>query len=316
MKRLLKRFIKPLVPKKIRTALTWNVINTGKEPAYWGNFPIVKEIFQKRVTGDPSLSWYTKQVQKRTSQFGRTLAFGDGNGMAIEAALSRHDTSEVIYFNISKGEGKRFLKLFKDHRFDFPYRFVRGDANRFDFTSLGAFDTIISVGSFHHFENFDGIFPQLNRILKPDGILYADEFIGPTMWKYDPSIIDQINQWLRNLSTELIRNRKPIKNDDFFLLWKHGIDPSECIRSSELDKKLRQNFEVIEAKPFGGTLLHPFFLTSQLHPCRLNIPNWHHKEIGKETLRKLSMQEDEWISSGKLQPHYVYYVLTNKSDKK
>jgi hypothetical protein len=49
-----------------------------------------------------------------------------------------------------------------------------------------------------------------------------------------------------------------------------------------------------------------------MHPCRLNIPNWHNTEIGKETVRKLALKEDEWLASGKFPPHYVYYTLQKK----
>jgi hypothetical protein len=133
------------------------------------------------------------------------------------------------------------------------------------------------------------------------------------MWKYEPDIIDQINRWLRNLPAELVVDRAPVAYDEFYLLWKNCNDPSECIRSSELDGHLRRCFRIIEAKPFGGTVLAPFFLTSHMHPCRLNIANWHHTEIGKEMVRKLALQEDEWIASGKFPPHYVYYTLQKKS---
>jgi len=304
--------LKPLIPKRILTAMTWNTLNTAQDPAYWWNFPVVREVTLERVTGDPSLSWYTQKVRERSSEFGRTLAFGDGHGMAAEAAVTRRDTREVVYFNISEGEGRRFLSLFAEHHFAFPYRFVRGDANRFDFTSLGPFDTIISVGSFHHFENLEGIFPQLGQILKAGGTLYADEFVGPSKWKYGPELIGQLNQWLGDLPGELIRDRTPLATDEFFTLWKNGNDPSECVRSSELDASLRRHFRVVEDRHFGGTLLMPFFLTSALQPCRLNIPNWRHAELGKDTLRRLAQQEAEWIAAGKFPPHYIYYVLTKK----
>ncbi len=180
MNRRIKIFIKSLIPKKMRTVLAWSRQSTAEQSSYWGNFRIVREIYQKRATGDPTLSWYTSRAQKRSGPFGRVLAFGDGKGMAAEAALMRNDTQEVVYFNISKRECQEFERLFSSQHFDFPFRHVRGDANRFDFATLGAFDTIITVGTFHHFEKFERIFPQLNKILNPDGLLYADEFIGPS----------------------------------------------------------------------------------------------------------------------------------------
>lgn len=255
LNRKIRFLLKNLIPKKIRTALAWSMHSTAKANNYWGNFQVVKEIYQKRVTGNPSLSWYTWKIKKRESPFGCVLAFGDGKGMAAEAALARNDTQEVVYFNISKGECLDFERLFSGHHFDFPFRYVVGDANRFDFTRLGTFDTIISVGAFHHLVNFEQIFPQLNRILKPGGLLYADEFIGPSRWRYEGEIIERVNQYINTLPEELVLSRKPVNGEEFHHLWKNGPDPSESIRSSELDQWLRKNFTVLETYSFNGTFL-------------------------------------------------------------
>ncbi len=305
----IKLLLKSLVPKKIRTALAWKIHSTPQTSNYWGNFQIIREIYQKRVTGDPFISWYTWKVRERPRPFGRILAFGDGKGMAVEAGLARNDTHEVIYFNISKGECRDFERLFSRHRFIFPFRYVTGDANSFDFTQLGTFDTIISVGAFHHFEKFERIFPLLNRILRPDGLLYVDEFIGPSQWRYEGEIIELINRFLISLPEVLLLNRKPVAGEEFYHQWKNGLDPSESIRSAELDEWLRKSFAVIEACPFNGTLLFPFFLTAQFNPRRLNIKAWHDTELGQNELRKMALQEDEWISSGRLPPHFMYYTL-------
>lgn len=312
MHKRIRFLLKTLIPKKIRTALAWSIHSTAQASNYWGNFQVTKEIYQKRVTGNPSLSWYTWKIQERSSPFGRVLAFGDGKGMAAEAALVRDNTIEVIYFNISKGECQSFEQLFSGHRFEFPYRCVIGDANNFDFTQLGTFDTIISVGTFHHFKKFERIFPQLNQIMKPDGLLYADEFIGPSQWRYERKIIDLINQYLTLLPEKLLLSRKPIIPEEFYELWKNNPDPSESIRSAELNEWLRKSFNVLESYPFNGTFLYPFFLTAQFNPQRLNIPAWHDTEVGQNELKKMAFKEDEWIASGRLPSHFMYYTLGKK----
>jgi SAM-dependent methyltransferase len=308
----IKSLLKSLIPKKIRTALAWSMHSTTQASNYWENFQIVREIYQERITGNPSLSWYTWKVRERSGPFGRVLAFGDGKGMAAEAALARNDTHEVVYFNISKGECRSFERLFSELHFEFPYRCVIGDANRFDFTRLGTFDTIISVGSFHHFENFERIFSRLNQILKSDGLLYADEFIGPSQWRYEGRIIELINQYLNTLPEDLLLSRKTVIGEEFYKLWKNGLDPSESIRSGELDQWLRKSFIVLETYPFNGTFLYPFFLTAQFNPQRLNIPSWHDTDIGQDELKKMALQEDEWITSGRLPPHFMYYTMGKK----
>src|SRR4030042_3181211 len=103
IKKIIKAVLRKLLSQNILTAIVWKRGSTAQELAYWGNYAIVKEIIQEWVTGEAKLSWYTQQIRERITPFGRILAFGDGYGMAAEAAIERHDITEVIYFNLAKG---------------------------------------------------------------------------------------------------------------------------------------------------------------------------------------------------------------------
>lgn len=291
----------------------WDETETAASIEYWWNNKIIREIIQKEITGDASLSWYTKTIHDRITPFGRILCFGDGHGMATEAHLTKKDTTEIIYLNISKGEGERFYHKMKELNIGIPCSFIKADANTFDYSSLGLFDTIIDVGAFHHFENFEHIFPQLNNLLQPDGIMYVDEYVGLSKLGFEQSIIDILNNWLVTLPESLIANRKPLYQKDFARLWKRSNDPSEGIRSGDLDRMLRENFCLVEAASFGGTLLHPFFLTAFLKPCRLNIQNWHQTEVGKSETARLVNIELEMIKSGKIPKNYLYYIFKKRN---
>ena len=305
--------MRPFLSKLRRTAATWDVVDTGACPEYWGNFQIVRSLTQKRITGDADLSWFTMQVRKRQTPFGRVLAFGDGKGMAAEAAVVRKDTSEIVYFNISQGECQRFLKLIKDNRIDAPVCCIVGDANTFDFSSLGIFDTIISVGAFHHMIKFDRIFSQLNHILAAEGLIYVDEFVGPRKWRFSRRLRWRINDLLSTLPESLVLSRKPVKPWDYFVLWHRANDPSEAVRSDRLAAAIECNFTVKESEHFGGSLLFPFFQTSHMLPCRLNIPNWHETPAGAAELQRLVTIENHLIESGTLTKNYLYYVLGKKT---
>jgi len=310
---LTKIVLRPFLSKLRRTAAHWDALETSTIPDYWGNFHIVRTMTQKRITGDAELSWYTWQVHKRQTPFGRVLAFGDGKGMAAEAALVRKDTSEIVYFNISEEECRRFLKLVSENRITVPSRCVVGDANTFDLSSLGIFDTVISVGAFHHMEKFDRIFSQLNRILAPAGLIYVDEFVGPRKWRFGRRQRGLINELLRSLPETLVHSRKPVKPWDFYVLWHRANDPSEAVRSDQLKAAIERNFAVRESDHFGGSLLFPFFQTNHMRPFRLNIPNWHNTPEGSSEHRRMIMLENQLIESGSMPKDYLYYVLGKKT---
>ncbi|MFQ6082416.1 MAG: class I SAM-dependent methyltransferase [Candidatus Aminicenantia bacterium] len=312
LKRILKKVVYNFSDLR-KTAQFWNQVDTAASSEYWWNNKVIRNFIQKNITGDASLSWYTKKISERPTPFGRTLTFGDGYGMAVEAFLTKRDTTEIVYLNISKGEGLRFKKKIDELCINIPCSFIQADANTFDFSTLGFFDTIIDVGAFHHLKNFEFFFPQLNNQLNSDGIMYVDEYVGPSRWEFNQSVIDIINQWLTSLPKDLIACSKKVSRNEFIQLWKQSNDPSEAIRSGELDQMLRRYFTLIEATSFGGTLLQPFFLTSHLKPCRLNINNWHHTEIGKLESDRLVHIENKLINSGEIQKDYLYYVFKKKS---
>jgi SAM-dependent methyltransferase len=300
-----------------KSAEYWGENRTAEADNYWWNVLAIRSAIQKRITGDAGLSWYTQQVMERCTPFGRVLAFGDGYGMAAEAWVRKRDVSEIVYINISEGEGERAREIIKKAGVPASYHFVKTDANQFDFSTLEPdFDTIISVGAFHHFKNFESIFPQLNLLLKPDGILYADEYIGPTRWAFDRLTTEMINRLLSVLPPELIVCRKEVTAENFVRLLKHSQDQSEAVRSSDLDQALRYNFETIESTSFGGSLFLPLFLTAQFSPCRLNIFNWHHATISRSWAERLVSMEECMENTGLIRPCYLYYKLRKKSESR
>lgn len=295
-----------------KTAWVWDQIETAKASEYWWNFSAVREVNHQRITGDAALSWFTWQIAKREKPFGRILAFGDGKGMAAEAALTRKDVSEVIYMNISKEECRRFCDLFSQNGITIPHRCIVADANHFDYSRIGPFDSIISVGLFHHLHNFEQIFPQMNDALTDSGILYADEFTGPSQWRYEGRIVELVNEILSALPADLVLDRSPVKGEDYHHLWKICGDPSESIRSGELHQALTGCFSVLEATHFGGTILFPLFQTSYMKSQRLNVPNWHETEAGRTEIRRLAAMEEDLIEARRVPTHFRYYILGKK----
>jgi SAM-dependent methyltransferase len=296
-----------------KTSRYWDETDTSLAAEYWMNIETVRNLVRERVTGSSQMTWFTRQVRTRETPFGRVLAFGDGYGMAAEAVQEKRDSTEVISFNISAEEGERFLAVMKQVGAQIPYRFVLGDANRFDFSRLGRFDTIIDVGAFHHFERLERILPALHEALAPDGRLYVDEYVGPSKYRFSSRVIELINARLAGLPESLVACRRKVSPGDFRDLWRRCPDPSEGIRSAELDRLLRRHFSVVQRTPYGGTLLQPFFLTSHLDPCRLRIANWHSTPDGRSAAAQLVRLELELMSAQTLGSDYCYYVLARRS---
>ena len=82
-----------------------------------------------------------------------------------------------------------------------------------------------------------------------------------------------------------------------------ALDPSEAVRSAEILPLLDDYFDIVEHKPYGGTLLH-ILLSHVLPVLDLDAPE------DVEILRSLMREEREAIASGELPSDFVYVVAT------
>jgi hypothetical protein len=77
-------------------------------------------------------------------------------------------------------------------------------------------------------------------------------FLGE--YDQEPEIIRIINQWLLALPDDLVLSREPILPMDFLELWKTSDDPSECVRSADLDPLIPKHFDVDQVMCVGASL--------------------------------------------------------------
>lgn len=71
-------------------------------------------------------------------------------------------------------------KLVEHRNPDVTYKNVQGEELPFD---DGHFDMVVIENVIDHVENADGVMQQINRVLKPDGVLYLTVNLHPT-WGY------------------------------------------------------------------------------------------------------------------------------------
>ncbi len=155
--------------------------------------------------------------------------------------------------------------------------------------------------SLHHFENLEHILPQLAETLRPDGVLMLNEFVGPTRHQWTDDQLDRANQLLDQLPRSLRRQIAPDGFERHTEAEMIAMDPSESIRSAEIIPLLERWFEIIELKPYGGTLLQ--FLVPAVLPL-LDLE----AAADRKLIRSWFEAEREEIESGRLASDYVYLV--------
>ena len=100
---------------------------------------------------------------------------------------------------------------------------------------------------------------DLKKLLRPDGRLFIDEYVGPTRFQWTERQLEAVNallalipEHLRRLQNGGIKKRVHRPSILSMVL----DDPSEAIESAKILPALEEHFEALELKPYGGTLLH------------------------------------------------------------
>lgn len=180
------------------------------------------------------------------------------------------------------------------------------DLNTYEWDE-GTYDLVIANGALHHITNLEGAIEGIHRSLRPGGILYACEYVGPNYQDHSAEQLRLINAaayllphelrlrrgysftnwtWLfyavSKLSTltgidtptdwpywkraalAVARLITPRMKEDVFEFGAVHIspkkryqlmDPSECVRSSDIIPQIRKIFPDVEVRPLGGGIL-------------------------------------------------------------
>jgi len=181
--------------------------------------------------------------------------------------------------------------------------YKRMDLNRDSLQGNCYYDFIFALGTIHHIQRLEGLFRDINRVLKTDGIFCMREYIGPSYLQFNDQQIDIVNQMLAKIPDHLkIDINGNIKN----CAWKATLeeiladDPSEAVRSSEIMEILKMHLQIKQCNMTGGTLLD-----SLLHGI---ADNFEKSSLGREILGQLICQEKELIEKEVIQSDYVFLV--------
>jgi SAM-dependent methyltransferase len=110
------------------------------------------------------------------------------------------------------------------------------------------YDIVFFHQSAHHVSKLEKLYSEILRSLKRNGLVYLDEYIGPSRFDWNDELIAPHRRFYARISPDA-RLQDPLS------LPIHPIDPSEAIRSSEIISQLEHGFRILEQRNYGGSLL-------------------------------------------------------------
>lgn len=123
------------------------------------------------------------------------------------------------------------------------------------------YDLIIASGALHHIENLEHLFEEINEKLAPDGVFFANDYMGPNHMQWDKKQLELMNAVVGCLPDDLnrvshkgdavVREITPIPLDIFA-----KVDPSEGVRAADIFDVMEQHLDIERVTPFGQTLVY------------------------------------------------------------
>jgi len=271
----------------------WDAGAPGEpEDRYWGSQPLVRRAINRRVTGDPNrwpMEWFAARYAPTPLPLG--LSVGCGTGLLERDILAKGlcervegvDFSPEAITEAERAAEEAGLARRLDYRVE-DINVIRLPPARYD--------AVFFHGSLHHIRNVERVLGEVRSALKPGGLVFVDEYMGPSrsewtdaLWAFARSAFDALPSELKNRSELAI----PLPMDD----------PSESVRSSAILPACRRLFETLEDRPYGGNVL--WFIFPCLDVARL-------REDRTDALSRLISLEDHLLEKGWVESYFRVFV--------
>ena len=301
-------------------AKAWSFLTNKKlveqrDEVSWAGIKLNHKYYNYLVCGDPDLHYLKYFMAKYIKKPGRVLSLGCGNGhlerVLIGMGLPYIEMQGIdINPDLMKYAAEEAARSGCKN-----IRYLAADLNHFELPPR-SFDLIIFFHSLHHIENLEGMISNVRNALAEDGLVLVVDFVGPSRFQWTDLQMRLTQELLDNLPDELKLGRynpssRSVKRTITRSTVKEvvDIDPSEAIRSGEILNLLRAEFQVLEEKPMGGTLLHLLyngiagnFDETNPYVCAL--------------IRSLQKTEELLILNGVISSDFIFMVLRNKPGQK
>jgi SAM-dependent methyltransferase len=197
------------------------------------------------VTGDPNV-WPIDALAPRFGPLAHVITLGCGDGVLDRQLRERRICESLTGIDISQAS----LAIARRHAEEqglTNFEYVRGDLDRL-VLEKNSCDAVVFHQSLHHVADLEGCLDTVRNALRPGGLVYLDEYIGPSQSEWNRDLLRDADEVYRELPDGVRRRRR-------LQLPVDGKDPSEAIRSSEIVREVTSRFEIELRRDYGGTYL-------------------------------------------------------------
>jgi SAM-dependent methyltransferase len=277
----------------VEGASFWDSEVVVRNHTEWMGHPLVREHMNELLGGETPrwpFDMFQDWLQGRTFQRGLSIGCGAG---ALERDIIRRDLcrhvdafdGSVVSLSIAADEARK-------QGFGDRISYYAADFNR-PALPRRKYDIVFFHQSAHHVSELELLYAEILRAIKPNGLIYLDEFVGPSRdWWHDALLARQRAVY------QAIPPEKRIYDELPFPIQMD--DPSEAVRSSEIEAYLGVGFKTLLRRDYGGSLLSVI------------IPALRPEAVDEAMVRWLIDEERKMLQAGE-KSYYAVIVAKPKS---
>jgi SAM-dependent methyltransferase len=177
--------------------------------------------------------------------FGRGLSLGCGEGALERDIRKKNICREITGMDLSPSNLELARAKAEAEGLDgISYEVA-------DFNALAlpeaVYDIVFFHQALHHVRALEKCLDQVKRALKPGGLFYVDEYVGPSRDGWTEREMAAAREIYDRLPRKFKTRRRlisPFTPDD----------PSEAVRSAQIPREVGRRFTILERRDYGGNL--------------------------------------------------------------
>jgi len=262
---------------------------------YWNELEIVTQYKNKLSTDNPLKDWIEDISErfKKYLPFREVLIVGCGNGWLERRLYDIGIGSHFDAFDISE----EYLKTAIKEKGDRPITYFVSDINNMENIRDRKYDAIFNFAILHHAENLEGAIEKLSRVLKPHGLIFNEEYVGPARNQYSDDHL-QMKQGVMSQLPERLRSKHPLRPN----IENFRVEPTEAIHSDMIRFIFSKYFDIIYERNLNGGIAYQILWNNIDH-----FKNSSDREA-RDALRIL-LEEDLKFSQSKKVPVLFWYSV-------
>jgi len=232
----------------------------GRVPKnYWTSNPLTNIYANLHMTDslnyDNTVQWFGEFWLSRFHELPieRGGSIGCGTGVAERQVIEAGICKEVDGFDFSPASLDLARIRAEETGMASQLNYFHLDLNK-DSLPQKDYGFILSFGCLHHIEDLEHLLSEVHRALKSNGLFYFNEYVGPRRFQWSEELLDTVNKLAKLLPDRCLKadHIKRVHEEEL-------ADPSEAVRSNEIIALARRNFELLDVRYYGGTVLFPLW---------------------------------------------------------